>query len=724
MIAPTCTGELTPQSGISASSLTITGPPGMVTGAPLIVTVVPPAVFEVISDAYIVGPNNSIKFAPNAPCGPTRYCTFASGLAITQPIGVECTPIGNTTQTATLIAHGVNEVDTAIATVTCTSSGGGGGPILDVAPMSHDFMNVAVNATSAALPIVISDDPSATQPLSNVMVTIDDGSDYLLDCHGSCMFGSIPVGAPVTVDVTFTPNHPGPSPATVYVTAGNVTGQQDVGLMGSGQGVAIVLDQPNPKAANYGIHFGSIGLGPPAPATVQIEADGNIPSDTGVTLTATGASVLSVSGADIPLTGGGSAGSVVVTCGSNAAGSASGTITLTTTSAYAGSDITIPVDCTIEDTFVSVSPNMVQFGSDFGELWRDAGNPPTVVMITLTNAGSATATVGPIAAPSSKHVTVSQPMTMMLGAGATTTFAVTVSPDAFDATGHTFDEDLTATPVVLSIPVDETALTVTVTGRIVKAATALTPPASAAFDLGTLCINTTTTGTVTLTDTGTAHVAAFAPQVGSGYLLDGGGSGELAPGMATAVTVSPTADPNPGEVDDMLTWDTDVPAGSGNYTLGLKTVFVAVGAAISPGTAAFPLQPSGIISTPQTIHIANCDPTPVVVTVGATIGHVGETSAWQVMTAGMYPLESHGSTVVSVAFAPGHGGHYDAELPIVAGGVTTKVQLTGDASGAQGRLATDFYACGCHGAGTPVQGVPVVAVIVFVAWRRPTRRRR
>ncbi len=498
-----------------------------------------------------------------------------------------------------------------------------------------------------------------------------------------------------------------------------------------GSGVAIIQDLPDPSANPPGIHFGAIGRGSAQQATIQVTAVGDIASSTIVALqSASGDPLFSLSDATIALDGGGAAGSATLSCGSDTAGSASATISLTTAGAFAGGNLSFPVDCTVADTFVTAAPTMFGFGSAFGELRRDANAMPFVQTITLTNAGTATSPLGTVTMqPSTPHLVLTQPPPSVDGS-ATATFQITVDPDATNSSGQTFDEDLDATPLVVTIPVDSTALTVTVTGKIVKATTALAPAPPAVLDLGTVCLGGSASGMVTLTDTGTAHVAAMAPSIGSGWTLAGGGSSELAPAAAQAIAVSPTDTGKAGEIDGTLAWMTDVPSGSGmSYQLATKVVVVPGGLGVSPNTIAYPLQAKNITSVPQTIDVENCDAAVLVAKVGNVIPNVGPASAWQVASPGMYSLQPGQLLTVEVAFAPPRGGHFDAELPITTGSNTTLVELTGEPPRERARRAaenfdqsqTDFYACGCHGGGTPTQGWPVVAVVVVVARRRRRR---
>ena len=79
-------------------------------------------------------------------------------------------------------------------------------------------------------------------------------------------------------------------------------------------------------------------------------------------------------------------------------------------------------------------------------------------------------------------------------------------------------------------------------------------------------------------------------------------------------------------------------------------------------------------------------------------------------------VESHDPPVALGPDVPGNWDlvtlrSADARTAELAGGVA-------DALDTLAQTATDFYACGCHGGGTPTQGWPVVAVVVLVARRR------
>jgi hypothetical protein len=726
-VAVTCTEQQTAPAILFGSAVVLSGMSGTLVTGNGTVSGMPP---QSMSDAYLIATGTNIAFDSTDPACAGTYCTFGTGRAVPGQLSFQCTP--QTTnpmdQVGLVVVHGLTDLDTTVGMVTCTAIGSGGGPAIDVAPSSLAFGNVPVGQSNGPMEVTISEPSTATSALTQVSVTIDDPTDYSLDC-GTCQFASIAPGDSVMVGVTFTPTQGAPLSTTLHVTSTDATAQS-VTITATGQGTAIVLDQPDPSGNPFGIHFGSIGRNSTQTATIQVTANGNVNTTTDLALATTGASLFALSGSAIPLTGGGSTGSVTLACGSSSAGSASGTVTLTTANAFAGSAIPIPVDCTVAPTDVDASPNRYAFGDGFGELRRDADVAPVMQTVTLTNNGTQPAMIGTVSAqPTSAHVAFTQPAMTTLAAGAMTTFAITVDPDAKNAAGQTFDEDLAATPVVLTIPVDTTSLTVTVTGKIVKAQTALTPPPPGPLDLGAVCVGGATAGVVTLVDTGTAHVAAMAPSIGAGFALGQAGSAELAPAAGSAaagsaaVTIATTSTTTAGEIDGTLTWDTDVPDGSGDYQLAIKAEVVTSGAAVSPATLTFALQPPGISSTPKTIAVADCNPTPLDATVGNVLNHVGEASAWQISSPGSYVLPTGGAIAISVTFAPPHGGHYYAELPITAQGKTSTVLLTGDATGAAD-VETDFYACGCHGAGPPVQGWPVVVVMVGVARRSRRRARR
>jgi hypothetical protein len=671
---------------------------------------------DLLTDAFVLEAASSTITLDGADglCAGQNDCSFHDGYMFTEGLTLTCTP-NDTLQTGTLVVHGsTDDLDTAFATVTCmpTGSGGsGGGPVLGAAPTSLAFPGTPVLSSSVAMAVMVGDTGSDA---TNVIASVDDNADFELGCGASpCSLGTIAAGNFVTVDVTFTPQSAGPIQSTLRFTATGAS-EVDVELTGSGDGYAIALVMP-PGGA---IDFGNIGRNVQVPAEIEIQATGNAPSTTELSLQSTGAQLFALAPSSIQLDGGGQTGSAAVTCGSAVAGSASGTIALTTAGAYAGRAISIPVSCTIEPTDVTQSPSNVAFG----EVRRNPGaTVPAPVTVTLTNNGTSASMIGAVTmAPSSRHVTFTQPAAT-LASGAMTSFQIAVDPSATNGNGQTFDEDFTTTPHVLTIPVDTARLTVTVTGAVVDAQTALLPPPPGPLDLGTACVSSTSSAPVTLANIGTAHVAARAPTIGSGFVVVGTGSGELAPGSGagtlSTIAVMSTPVGTAGEVDGTLTWTTDVPD---DYQLPVKEVVITTGAAIGPATLSFPLQPPGIISPAQTVDMQDCDSTPETATVGGVINHVGEASVWHVQP-GTYDLPPGQRVGLAIAFAPTHSGHYYAELPITANGKTTRLQLSGDATGPIDQTPTDFYACGCHGAGPPLQGWPIVVVMVWVV-RRGRRR--
>nr|HEX4312865.1 choice-of-anchor D domain-containing protein [Kofleriaceae bacterium] len=721
-IMASCMAETPAMSGLSATDLGITGPSS--TPATGVVTLTGGG-GQIITDAYLdAGPDSTIHMDGTF-CS-SSYCSFGAGRAVAD-VPMDCSPTGMM-QSATLIVHGLNTLDTAVSNITCTSTGSvTTTPVLDVSPSSLAFGLQPVGMSSAKQVVTISNDPTAGGPLQDVQVTLGDTTNYTLDCGPSpCSLGTLAVGQMASVGVTFDPTAGASEPTTLAVTADLVL-EQDVSVSGTGQGAQIVLLQPDPGTVPFGIAFGSIGRGKAQAATIEIQSVGDLDTDTTVALMQTGASVFAVSSGDIPVPQG-STGTVTLTCGSATSGTATGSVTLTTPSVFAGSPIAIPVSCTVADTDVTASPNMVRFGdAQFGELRRDANVGPQTQTITLINNGGSASTLGTVTmAPVSGHVTVAQPSSTTLAAnGGSATFTITADPNVLQGSA-TFDEDFTATPLTLTVPVDGAALTVTATGKVVKAQTALAPAPPTPLDLGTVCLGSTASGTITLTNTGTAHVGTpSAPTMDKTFAITGYAGGvELAPGSpgsasVQTATVAPIRSDQAGELDGTLAWTTDVPD---MYQLPVKLVYVAEGGAVSPATLAFATQMAGTESQPQTIDVQNCDTTPLDVTIGDLVQHVGPTSAWNVTPPAAMTLQPSATTPVTVAFRPHRDGHFYAELPITAGSNTTTVQLTGDATGFPPASPTDFYACGCHGSGAPTQGWPVAAVIVVVARRRRRSR--
>ena len=177
----------------------------------------------------------------------------------------------------------------------------------------------------------------------------------------------------------------------------------------------------------------------------------------------------------------------------------------------------------------------------------------------------------------------------------------------------------------------------------------------------------------------------------------------------------------PGQLDGTLTWQTDVPD---DYQLPVKLVYAGSGGAVSPATLAYASQMAGQQSAPQSISVKNCDAAALAVSIGALTVHVGEARDWIISPApsSSQTLPPGGTAVVQIIFSPHGNGHVYAELPVTAGGTTTVVQLTGDATGAT-QTETDFYACGCRGPDVPLHGWPVAVVIVglTVGRRRDAR---
>ncbi len=153
----------------------------------------------------------------------TDYCEFRQNRSPATGVNLDCIPSSSGgTQVAELIVHGNSDGDIAFAQVQCSVGGGGGSGILQVMPTSLSFGTIDVGAGSQQAVMVFN---AGTADLDNVAVSIDDTSDYMLDC-GTCQLGTVGPNNTRTVNVTFAPTAGSDLSTTLRVTADGVAGSK------------------------------------------------------------------------------------------------------------------------------------------------------------------------------------------------------------------------------------------------------------------------------------------------------------------------------------------------------------------------------------------------------------------------------------------------------------------------------------------------------------------
>lgn len=178
-----------------------------------------------ISSIGLSGTNAS-NFAQTNNCGTSLAAGTNCAISIT------FTPSATGTRTATL-----SVVDNASGSPHNVSlSGTGAVPVVSLSPTSVAFGNQAVNTTSSARSITLSNTGGASMAISSITLTGTNASDFARTTTcGATLAG----GASCTISVTFTPTTGGAKTASVSITDDATGSPHTVALTGSGTSVSV-----------------------------------------------------------------------------------------------------------------------------------------------------------------------------------------------------------------------------------------------------------------------------------------------------------------------------------------------------------------------------------------------------------------------------------------------------------------------------------------------------
>jgi hypothetical protein len=614
------------------------------------------------------------------------------------PLGIKCTATDGQIHTATLSAYGPNgpsDVDTAV--LTCAASTNV--PLIDVAPQSIDAGDVLVGASHDDM-FTVTNNGTATL-LFSVMLPPDWQAPGLPCVYPQPRCPIAAGGGSMVVPVKYAPSAYGPNPGTILIDSN--AGMRSIGVSGTGIGSYISVSDPQ----DFDIDFGTIPRNSTATRPIAVSAVGNLQvslaaGDPGAPFSITPPQLTLVPG--VPQ-------SFTVGCSSpTATGARSSATVLTSMDAYGPPLSAITLHCEVANTQVSVAPN--QF--DFAEVRK--GTPAPALPFTISNPGPFAATITAVAlagAPPPLSLSLDGggfPRTLQIGDSITGRLSL-----ATDA-----DVDLAQGAPKLAISVDGEQLLYPVTGKVTTPAAYVSPEK---LELGTVCIGTGASATVSMINSGTARLTMDRPEVDPAFALQlqspPSYPAPLLAGTMATLAVIPVAQ-NPGELTGGLTWRVDAPGSP--FVVPVSLAFIETGTAISPASLTFSTVNVGEISPRYTVTLQNCSTTPVAVTVEGVTSTRGGIAAWKVdPSRDSRTLAPQDKLTISVAFAPLRRGHHVAQLELGVDGERRFVLLDGDGIDLDFKL-TSFYACGCS---TPRvrSGWPIVLAIALVVLR-PRRRRR
>lgn len=651
-----------------------------------------------IASATITGTDASAfrLTMPSPQCNGGTSCTWSPAMPIGAgiPLAIECSP-GTVQKTARLRVVGTAHADDLDeADLSCVADSGA-----SVNPTSLAFGDVKVTTTSAPQMFAI-ENLSGTQPVS---VTVDTGHpDWLANaCVTSAC--SIPANGTQMVEVRFKPSVPAQNDRTLSVAVGGMQ-VAAVALTGNGAGSRLrVLDY----AAPYVIDLGAIGLNTTRKRTVRLEADGNRSLNVGIGTPATPFST-STQAVDIAA---GAQGMFDVSCSSTMPGTFTGMVTLAPgpmAHVYASDTDKLDVKCRVANTPVEVLPDSL----DFGEVLRNT-QPPSFE-IQIHNPSASPISLDHVRLTNPTALTITQPTDMTLDPDETITATLTLATTA---------EVTVQSALEVGVGGNEELVT-PITGKVVTASARVTPTS---LKLGSVCVGAAIDEPVKLVNDGTATLHAFPPLMDTpfsvsyvnpvSYPMNGALLGPTE--EATAAVRLSTA--SSGTVSGKLMWDvTDAPGAP--FVIDASVEVKDTGTAVSPQAIAFDEIRVDERSDRRTVRVQNCgDFNADVEVLGVTASH-SRPDAWEVTPArAKQTLRPGERLTIDVRFAPTKPGLHVAAIQLDVEGMQQEIELTGEAIG-DSVERTSLYACSCNVPGAPWQGLPIVIVVVCVAFRRRRAR--
>ena len=526
------------------------------------------------------------------------------------------------------------------ANVTLSGSGVGATYTMSLAPASVSFGNVNVGS-STTQNIQLSNTGN-----SSVTVTQVAASGSGVSVSGvATPFTLQPLQNAVFI-VTYAPTTGGATAGSITVTnSDGVNATEAVTGTGVQAGISVT-----PGSAS----FGSVVTGNTSSQTIQIKNSGN--ANLTISQAAASGAGFSVSGMTLPMTlTPGQSGSMTVQYAPQAAGSTSGTVSISSNAPNSPASVALSGTGTAATSTMTLSPASVSFGN------VNLGSSATQ-NVQLTNTGNSSVTVTQVAA-SGTGITVSGATTpLTLAPSQTVALTVNYAPTTNGATAG-------------SITVTNNggvSATDAVTGTGVQAGLNITPTS---VSFGSVVSGNTNSQTVQLKNSGTASLTiSQATVTGSGLSLTGLSLPlTLAPGQSGNFNVQ-YAPQGSGNVSGAVSIVSNAPNSPASVALSGTGIAATYTISLNPGSLSFGNVTDGS-SAAQGFTVTNTGNSNVAIS-GMSLTGTGYSLQ---SGAGAVTLSPNQSTSVSVQFAPAVAGSANGGVNIVsnATGSTSSVSLSG-----------------------------------------------
>jgi Abnormal spindle-like microcephaly-assoc'd, ASPM-SPD-2-Hydin len=397
--------------------------------------------------------------------------------------------------------------------VVLTASTGSTAPQLTISSASHDFGNVTVDTVANAA-LTLTNSGAAALTISHIGVS---GKGF----EGSAIKtpATVPAGANITLNLTFSPSTAGNFSGAVSVSSDDPnTPTATVALTGTATNQSIGKLTATPAALNF--NNVQVGSSASAVTTLKNVGTGNVTlsqinlSGSGFSTSGIATPVLVVPGEALTLTVKYSPTSTRASSGDISIVSAQGGIT------------SVTVSGTVSQSALTLSPGSINFGSAV----TGVANTQTV---QISNPSTAPVTITAANISGAGFSASGLPLPMTLSAGKATAFNVQFDPkSAGAATGSlSLVSDASNPPSAIAL-----------SGAGVAAGLSLAVnPANVSF--GNVNVGSTASRSVTITNTGNSNVAISSEALtGASLSLSGGSPVTLSPSQSISLTVqySPT----------------------------------------------------------------------------------------------------------------------------------------------------------------------------------------
>ncbi|MBV8759582.1 MAG: choice-of-anchor D domain-containing protein [Deltaproteobacteria bacterium] len=585
-------------------------------------------------------------------------------------------------------------------------------------PTDDDQVNVTKSATCGAdFKLDLQPPLPASQAHVFCSMMMGTGAGMSRPENGStqppmCAFVDYQFGA------TFTPSQTGMQTCPVTVTSsptfGGASMTYTITLTGSGQGSSYSMDV-QPKTL---LDFGDVPLNTATgDQSVTVINNGTSPID--VTSSNTDAvhfisNPLMGATTQIPPTG---FKTFQVHCQTDATVTThNATFTFTTPGNEGGLSGTVTARCNAIAASVIVTPNPIPLGTHL------IGDSPTTKTVTIQNTSASPIQLSGFAfsgEPPGEVTFVTPPGSPTVGGMASITVDVKYAP--------TTERDVGPMGTMQFVVSGATTVNTPLQGGAHFGSIGTNP---GMFDFGTVCAGSMKSldmavfanagGDVTLTGK-TGPTAPFSATLGTINMLLGHHGNEV----LLSATAQPASNRAPGEVNDMVSLQTNIP-NMGSIAIPMHAVVLAGG--ISPTPTAAHFGPSELLkaSSGQTITLTNCGSSDFTLTDVSFTG--ANADEFQIVS----PTDPHvmikqtESASFLVVLIPTSAGPKTAQMVFAYPGGTTTVDLDGTGIGpgdtTGGKDRETYYACSAGGGGAA--SMLPIALAVCAARRRRSRARR